>query len=79
MTDLIVVCKKNNIDITNTSNNVPGWLGKPEGMVQVLFKGFFINRELVTNPRSMRYTKMGTKDDIDVDSGKVREESENTA
>ena len=70
--DLIAMCNENNIDVQkNTSNDIPGWLGKPKGMLQILFERGYINQELVTNPRSMRNTKMGKKDDIDVENGKV--------
>ena len=73
--DLIAMCNENNIDVQkNTSNDIPGWLGKPKGMLQILFERDYISQELVTNPRSMRYTKMGKKDDIDIDSGKVQKE-----
>ena len=75
VTDLLTMCNDNNIDGNKTqSNDIPGWLGKPKGMLQILYERGYINPDLVTNPRSIRYSKMGKKYDIDVNSGSIKED-----
>lgn len=39
MSDLVVMRGENNIDVnTTTVNNIPGWVGKPKGMLQILWE-----------------------------------------
>ena len=75
VTDLLTMCNENNIDVNKTqSNDIPGWVGKPKGMLQILYERGYIDPNLVTNPRSMRYSKMGKKEDVDANSGSIKED-----
>ena len=66
--ELVQMCKDRNIptDITNPVV-IPGWLNKPKGMLQILYERGYINKELVTKPSRMRYSKNGKKNDYEHD------------
>ena len=66
--ELVQMCKDRNIptDITNPVV-IPGWLNKPKGMSQILYERGYINKELVTKPSRMRYSKNGKKNDYEHD------------
>jgi hypothetical protein len=55
-----------------------GWLGKPKGMLQVLWERGWIDLSKVVTARSMRYSKDGKKEDFGED-GKLKEASQQYA
>jgi len=58
--ELLEICKLNNIETNKTFQKVAeGWVGKSKGMLQVLFERGYINKEKVSHPRSMSYSKLG--------------------
>lgn len=61
------MCQENNIETTETNTDIdPGWLGKPKGMLQILWGRGYIDVMKVKNPRSMQCSKDGKKD-VDCD------------
>jgi hypothetical protein len=60
--DLVALCGPRNISITIEEQKVKeGWLGKPKGMLQILWKHGWIDSAKVVTARSMRYSKDGKK------------------
>jgi hypothetical protein len=60
--DLVALCGPRNISITMEEQKVKeGWLGKPKGMLQILWKHGWIDSAKVVTARSMRYSKDGKK------------------
>ena len=52
----------------------PGCCNKPKGMLQILYERGFIDVTLVRTPRSMRYSKDGKKEEMDAETGEVKDE-----
>ena len=67
--ELVQVCKDRNI-LTEITNQVviPRWLNKPKGMLQIMYERGYINKELVTKPSKMQYSKNCKKSDYDHDT-----------
>jgi hypothetical protein len=55
-----------------------GWLGKPKGMLQVLWERGWIDSSKVVTARSLQYSKDGKKEDFGED-GKLKEASQQYA
>ena len=71
--ELIQMCHENNISIIeDIAGVIPGWVGKPKGMLQVLYERGMIDPSLVTSPNSMRYSKEGRRNEFD-DNGELNE------
>ena len=52
--DLVTVCITHNIPTTvSIQNSTPGWLGRPNGMLQILFEMGWIDVNLVTSQYSV--------------------------
>jgi hypothetical protein len=66
--DLLAICDQRNILVTNEECQVKeGWLGKPKGMLQILWERGWIDSTKVVSGRSMRYSKDGKKEDFGED------------
>jgi hypothetical protein len=73
--DLVALCGLRNICTTVEEQKVKeGWLGKPKGMLQVLWEHGWIDSSKVVTAKSMRYSKDGKKEDFGED-GKLKEAS----
>jgi hypothetical protein len=73
--DLVALCGPRNIAITVEEQKVKeGWLGKPKGMLQILWERGWIDSSKVVTARSMRYSKDGKKEAFGED-GKLKEAS----
>ena len=60
--ELIEICKLNNIATTKKIQKTEeGWVGKAKGMLQILYERGYIDKEKVSHPRSMPYSKNGKK------------------
>jgi hypothetical protein len=54
----VALCSPRNISITVQEQEVKGgWLGKPKGMLQILWERGWINSSKAVTARSMRYSK----------------------
>ena len=73
--DLVALCGQRNISVTVEECELKeGWLGKPKGMLQVLWERGWIDPTKVVSSRSMRYSKEGKKEDFGED-GKLKDEN----
>jgi hypothetical protein len=71
--DLVALCNPRNISVTIKVQKVKeGWLGKPKGMLQILWERGWIDSSKVVTARSMRYSKDGKKEEFGED-GKLKE------
>jgi hypothetical protein len=71
----VALCGPRNISITIEEQKVKeGWLGKPKGMLQILWERGWIDSTEVGTARSMRYSKDGKKEDFGQDR-KLKEAS----
>ncbi len=71
----MALCGPRNICTTVEEQKVKeGWLGKPKGMLQVLWERGWIDSSKVVTARRMRYSKDGKKEDFGED-GKLKEVS----
>jgi hypothetical protein len=69
----VALCAQRNLPITIEEQEVKeGWLGKPKGMLQILWERGWINSSEVGSARCMRYSKDGKKEDFGED-GKLKE------
>ena len=77
--DLVALCGQRNLPITIEEQEIKeGWLGKPKGMLQILWERGWIDSSKVVSARSMRYSKDGKKEDFGED-GKLKEASQQYA
>jgi hypothetical protein len=77
--DLLALCGQRNLPTTVEEQGVKeGWLGKPKGMLQILWERGWIDSSKVVSARSMRYSKDGKKEDFGED-GKLKEASQQYA
>ena len=77
--DLVALCGQRDLPITIEEQEVKeGWLGKPKGMLQILWERGWIDSSKVVSARSMRYSKDGKKEDAGED-GKLKEASQQYA
>jgi hypothetical protein len=66
--DLLALCGQRNILVTIKECQVKeGWLGKPKGMLQILWERGWIDLTKDVSGRSMRYSKDGKKEDFGED------------
>jgi hypothetical protein len=73
--DMLALCGQRNILVTVEECQVKeGWLGKPKGMLQLLWERGWIDSTKVVSGRSMRYSKDGKKEDFGED-GKVKDDN----
>jgi hypothetical protein len=71
----VALCGPRNISTTIEEQKVKeGWLGKPKGMIQILWERGWVNSSKAMTARSMRYSKDGKKEDFGED-GKLKEAS----
>jgi hypothetical protein len=67
----LALCGQQNILVTVEEYQVKeGWLGKPKGMLQILWDRGWIDSTKVVSGRSMRYSKDGKKKKTLVRTGK---------
>jgi len=60
--ELLELCKLQNIDTKkDVRKKEEGWVGKPKGMLHILFERGYIDKTKVIHPRSMAYSKNGKK------------------
>jgi hypothetical protein len=77
--DLVALCGPRNISMTIEEQKVKEWwLGKPKGMLQILWERGWIGSTKVVTARSMCYSKDGKKEDFGQD-GKLKEASQQYA
>jgi hypothetical protein len=56
--NIVAFCEQRNIHITIKKQEVKeGWLGKPKGMLQILWEHGWISSSTVVSARSMHYSK----------------------
>ncbi len=73
--ELLALCEQRNLPVTIEEAEVKdGWLGRPKGMLQILWERGWIDATKVVSPRSMRYSKDGKKEDLGED-GKLKDEN----
>jgi hypothetical protein len=61
--DLLALCGQQNLPTTIKEQGVKeGWLGKPKGMLQILWERGWIDSSKVVSARSMGYSKDEKKD-----------------
>ena len=73
--DLIALCGQRNTSVMVEECEVKeGWLGRPKGMLQILWERGWIDSTKVVSSRSMRYSKEGKKGDFGED-GKLKDEN----
>jgi hypothetical protein len=71
----VALCGQRNISVTIEEQNVKeGWLGKPKGMLQIVWEPGWIDLTKVVTVRSMRYSNDGKKEHFGQD-GKLKEAS----
>ena len=66
--ELITICISKGIAISKDMQEInEGWVNQPKGMLQVLYERGYIDKQKVTHPRSMSYSKKGRKCHIDAE------------
>ena len=62
------MCDLHNIPtVKSVADIIPGWCERPKGVLQILYERGYIDKDLVKNPNSMRYSRKGREEDIDED------------
>jgi hypothetical protein len=73
--DLLALCGQRNILVTVKECQVKeGWLGKPKGMLKLLWERGWIDSTKVVSGRSMRYSKDEKKEDFGEDE-KIKDDN----